>query len=192
MQAGSTTLRTPMDAAAVTALRAGDEVLISGVVYTARDAAHKRLCGCIDQGEPLPVNLCGQILYFVGPTPARPGRISGSAGPTTSSRMDVYSPTLIAHTGLRAMMGKGDRGPEVVAAMRTHGCVYLAATGGAGALLAQCIRSSEVIAYEELGPEAMYRLEVENFPAIVAIDSRGQSLYREADWRQSRTQDHIG
>ncbi|MFW5750406.1 MAG: Fe-S-containing hydro-lyase [Planctomycetota bacterium] len=172
------TLRAPLTAEAVDTLRAGTRVRISGTIYTARDAAHKRLCAALAAGEALPVDLTGQLLYYVGPSPAPPGRIIGSAGPTTSARMDPYTPELIARSGLRAMVGKGPRGPAVIDAMRAHGCVYLAATGGAAALLAECIDYADVVAYEDLGPEAIHRLEVNDFPAIVAIDSSGNSLYR--------------
>jgi fumarate hydratase subunit beta len=169
----------PLDDAAVRALRAADRVVLTGTIYTARDAAHKRLCNLIDQGKPLPVDLSGQILYYTGPTPARPGRPVGSAGPTTASRMDRYTPLLLEKTGLKAMIGKGNRSPDVIAAMQRLGCVYFAAVGGAGALLAKHIRSCQVVCYEDLGPEAIYRLEVENFPLVVAIDSAGGNLYIE-------------
>ncbi len=157
-------------------LRAGDSCLISGVIYTARDAAHKRLCALIEEGKPLPIDVKDNIIYFVGPTPARPGYAIGSAGPTTSYRMDAYSPMLI-EKGLTGMIGKGKRGAEVVAAMREHGAVYFGAIGGCGALLAKCIKKAEVVAYDDLGAEAIRRLEVEDFPAIVVIDSLGNNLY---------------
>ena len=170
-------ITTPLDETAARGLRAGDTVLISGVIYTGRDAAHKKLLAMLDKGEPLPMELKDQIIYFVGPCPAPPGRPIGSAGPTTSYRMDPYSPSLIARTGLRGMIGKGNRSAEVVDAMKKYGVVYFAATGGAGALIAQRIKKCDLIAFPELGPEAVYRLEVEEFPAIVAIDSEGGSLY---------------
>lgn len=170
-------ITTPLDEATVRELRAGDNVLISGIIYTGRDAAHKKLLAMLDNGEALPMELKDQIIYFVGPCPAPPGRPIGSAGPTTSYRMDPYSPSLIARTGLRGMIGKGNRSAEVVEAMKKHGVVYFAATGGAGALIAQRIKKCDLIAFPELGPEAVYRLEVEDFPAIVAIDSTGKSLY---------------
>ena len=170
-------ITTPLDETAVRGLRAGDTVLISGVIYTGRDAAHKKLLAMLDKGETLPMELKDQIIYFVGPCPAPPGRPIGSAGPTTSYRMDPYSPSLIAQTGLRGMIGKGNRSAEVVDAMKKYGVVYFAATGGAGALIAQRIKKCDLIAFPELGPEAVYRLEVEEFPAIVAIDSTGKSLY---------------
>ena len=158
------------------ALRSGDSCLISGVIYTARDAAHKRLCELVAQGKELPLEIKDAIIYFVGPTPARPGEAIGSAGPTTSYRMDAYSPTLIA-LGQTGMIGKGKRSPEVVAAMKEHGTVYFGAIGGCGALLSCCIKKAEVIAYEDLGAEAIHRLEVEDFPVVVVIDSQGNNLY---------------
>ena len=164
---------TPQDARR---LRAGDSCLISGVIYTARDAAHKRLCELLEQGKPLPIDLRNSIIYFVGPTPAKPGQAIGSAGPTTSYRMDAYSPTLIA-LGETGMIGKGKRGPEVIAAMKEHGAVYFGAIGGCGALLSQCVKKAEIVAYEDLGAEAIRRLEVENFPVVVIIDSEGNNLY---------------
>ena len=157
-------------------LRAGDSCLISGVIYTARDAAHKRLCALAAEGKPLPLEIENSIIYFVGPTPAKPGQAIGSAGPTTSYRMDAYSPTLIS-MGLTGMIGKGKRGPEVVQAMKEHGAVYFGAIGGCGALLSKCIKKAEIIAYADLGAEAIRRLEVEDFPAIVIIDSQGNNLY---------------
>ena len=157
-------------------LKAGDSCLISGTIYTARDAAHKRLCELIEQGRELPLEIRDSVIYFVGPSPAKPGRVIGSAGPTTSYRMDAYSPVLIAR-GQTGMIGKGKRGPEVIAAMKEHGAVYFGAIGGCGALLSKCIKKSELVAYEDLGAEAIRRLEVENFPAIVIIDSQGNNLY---------------
>jgi fumarate hydratase subunit beta len=169
-------LRTPMDNAAVKTLRAGDEALISGVVYTARDQAHKRLCELIAQGKPLPFDLRGAVIYFVGPTPARPGQAIGAAGPTTSSRMDAFSPILYAK-GLKATIGKGYRSMEVRKALQQYGAVHFSALGGAGALLSKHIVKSELVAYEELGAEAIRRLEFREFPAIVAYDSVGNSVY---------------
>ena len=160
-------------------LKAGDSCLISGVIYTARDAAHKRLCELVAQGKELPMDMQDAIIYFVGPTPAKEGQAIGSAGPTTSYRMDAYSPTLIAQ-GQTGMIGKGKRGPEVIAAMKQYGAVYFGAIGGCGALLSKCIKKAEVIAYEDLGAEAIRRLEVEDFPAIVIIDSEGNNLYETA------------
>ena len=146
------------------------------MIYTARDAAHKRLCELVDAGKEMPLDVTDNIIYFVGPTPAKPGQAIGSAGPTTSYRMDAYSPTLIRE-GLTGMIGKGKRGPEVIEAMKTHGAVYFGAIGGCGALLSKCIKKAEVIAYDDLGAEAIRRLEVEDFPAIVIIDSEGNNLY---------------
>ena len=166
----------PLSREAARALRAGDSCLISGVIYTARDAAHKRLCDLVAEGKELPVDIRDAIIYFVGPTPAKPGQAIGSAGPTTSYRMDAYSPTLIS-LGLTGMIGKGKRGPEVVDAMKEHGAVYFGAIGGCGALLSKCIKKAEVVAYDDLGAEAIRRLEVEDFPAIVIIDSMGNNLY---------------
>lgn len=171
-------LRAPLSEADARQLRAGDEVVIDGAVYTARDIAHKRLCEAIERGQPLPIPLEGSILYFVGPTPARPGRVIGSAGPTTSARMDPFSPRLIAH-GLRGMIGKGYRGQEVRQALRQYGAVHFSTLGGAGALLSRHIVRAEVVAYEDLGTEAIRRLEVVDFPAIVAYDAAGGSVYGE-------------
>lgn len=166
----------PLTEAEVRQLRASDEVLISGIVYTARDMAHLRLCQSIERGESLPVDLDGAILYFVGPTPARPGQTIGAAGPTTSARMDPFSPKLIAH-GLRAMIGKGYRNEEVRRALLQYGAVHLSTLGGAGALLSRHIIRAEVVAYEDLGTEAIRKLEVVDFPAIVAYDAVGGSVY---------------
>ncbi len=170
-------IQTPFTPEDARRLRSGDSCLISGVIYTARDAAHKRLCELLEKGEPLPIDLKDSIIYFVGPTPAKPGQAIGSAGPTTSYRMDAYSPLLIAQ-GLTGMIGKGKRNGEVVSAMQEHGAVYFGAIGGCGALLSKCIKKAEVVAYEDLGAEAIRRLEVEDFPAIVVIDSEGGNLYQ--------------
>ena len=169
-------IQTPLTRDAVRTLKAGDSCLITGVIYTARDAAHKRLCELLDKGQPLPVDMENAIIYFVGPTPAKPGQAIGSAGPTTSYRMDAYSPALIA-AGQTGMIGKGKRGPEVVSAMKEHGAVYFGAIGGCGALLSKCIKKAEIVAYEDLGAEAIRRLEVEDFPVVVIIDSEGNNLY---------------
>jgi len=169
-------LTAPVSVAEARKLRAGDSVLLSGVIYTARDAAHKRLCELVAEGKELPFPIQDAVIYFVGPTPAKEGQAIGSAGPTTSYRMDAYSPTLIAH-GQTGMIGKGKRGPEVIAAMKEHGAVYFGAIGGCGALLSKCIKKAEIVAYEDLGAEAIRRLEVEDFPAIVIIDSEGNNLY---------------
>jgi fumarate hydratase subunit beta len=179
------TLTPPLTDADVLPLAMGERVLISGVLYTARDAAHKRLVEMLAAGRELPVDLKGQILYYVGPSPARPGRVIGAAGPTTASRMDAYTPTLLA-LGLKAMIGKGKRSPEVIAALQHYRAVYLAATGGAGALIAKCVKNAEVVAFPELGPEAIHRLEVENLPTIVVNDCRGGDLYEEGVRRYAR------
>ena len=146
------------------------------MIYTARDAAHKRLCELVEQGKELPFDVKDSVIYFVGPTPAKPGEVIGSAGPTTSYRMDAYSPTLIKQ-GQTGMIGKGKRNNDVINAMKEHGAVYFGAIGGCGALLSQCIKKSEVIAYDDLGAEAIRRLDVENFPVVVVIDSKGNNLY---------------
>lgn len=158
-------------------LNAGDSVLITGVIYTARDAAHKRLVALLDEGKPLPCNLSNQIIYYVGPAPAKPGHVIGSAGPTTSYRMDAYAPRLMDEVGLRAMIGKGLRSPEVVDGIKRNKGVYLAAIGGAGALLASTITACDVIAYPDLESEAIHRLEVVDFPAVVVLDCHGGNLY---------------
>ncbi len=169
-------LQPPLTEADVRSLRAGEQVRIAGVIYTARDMAHKRLCESINAGQQLPFELEGAVIYFLGPTPARPGRVIGAAGPTTSSRMDAFSPRLIAN-GLRAMIGKGYRGEEVKDALKKYGAVHLSTIGGAGALLSKHIVSAEVIAYEDLGAEAIRKLQVVDFPAIVAYDATGNSVY---------------
>lgn len=169
-------IQAPLDAETARSLKAGDYVYISGTIYTARDAAHKRMQEALNAGEKLPVELEENIIYYLGPTPARPGRVIGSAGPTTSSRMDKYTPQLL-DLGLRGMIGKGKRTQEVRDAIVRNGAVYFAAVGGAGALLSRQIIKSEVIAYEDLGTEAIRKLEVENLPAIVVIDSEGTDLY---------------
>ena len=169
-------IHTPLTRQQARELRSGDSCLISGVIYTARDAAHKRLCELVAQGKPLPMDIRDATIYFVGPTPARPGEAIGSAGPTTSYRMDAYSPILIEQ-GQTGMIGKGKRSAEVIAAMKKHGAVYFGAIGGCGALLSKCIKKAEVIAYEDLGAEAIRRLEVEDLPVVVVIDSEGNNLY---------------
>ncbi len=169
-------IRTPMSERTARSLRSGDICLLSGVIYTARDAAHKRLCELLDAGEALPFELRDAVIYYVGPTPAKGGQAIGSAGPTTSYRMDAYSPRLIA-LGQTGMIGKGKRGGAVVEAMKQYGAVYFGATGGCGALLGQRVRKAEVIAFPDLGAEAVRRLEVEDFPVTVVIDSRGENLY---------------
>ena len=169
-------VQTPLTREQARQLHSGDSVLLSGVIYTARDAAHKRLCELVAQGKELPLDVKDSVIYFVGPTPAKPGQAIGSAGPTTAYRMDAYSPTMIAQ-GQTGMIGKGKRSPEVIAAMKEYGAVYFGAIGGCGALLSKCIKKAEVIAYDDLGAEAIRRLEVENFPVIVIIDSEGNNLY---------------
>ena len=171
-------INTPLDDDTVAQFKSGDNLLINGIIYTGRDAAHKRLVDLLEKGESLPFEITGQIIYFVGPTPARPGRPVGSAGPTTSYRMDAYSPKLIAQ-GLKGMIGKGARSQEVLKAMQKYKCLYMAAVGGAGALISQSIKSSEVIAYEDLGPEAIRKMEVKDFPAVVVNDVSGNDLYLE-------------
>lgn len=157
-------------------LKSGEYVYITGTIYTARDAAHKRMFESINKGEEIPMELKNNVIYYMGPSPAREGRPIGSAGPTTASRMDKYAPTLL-NLGLKGMIGKGKRSEEVKKAIIKNGCVYFAAVGGAGALLSKSIKKSEVIAYDDLGTEAIRKLEVENFPAIVVIDSMGNNLY---------------
>jgi fumarate hydratase subunit beta len=159
-------------------LHAGEELLLTGVMYVGRDAAHKRMIETLQAGEPLPVDLKGQVIYFMGPTPARPGKVIGSAGPTSSYRMDIYSPRLMAE-GLKGMIGKGMRSKEVKEAMKKQKTVYLGAIGGAGALFAGCIRKVEVVAYDDLGPEALRRLAVQDFPVTVVNDIHGGDLYEE-------------
>lgn len=166
----------PFDQQTALGLKAGEMVLISGTLLAARDAAHKLMLECLEKGEKLPVDLCGQVVYYVGPSPAKPGMAVGSAGPTTSGRMDSYTPRLLAQ-GLKGMIGKGYRSPEVVQAMKRHGVPYLAAIGGAGALMAQCIKKYVVLAWPELGPEALAQMTVKDFPAIVVIDSNGLDYY---------------
>lgn len=170
-------LTTPVTREMLADLRAGDTVLLSGVVYTARDAAHKRMMELLDAGQPLPFPVEGSAVYYVGPTPERPGKIIGSAGPTTSGRMDAYSPRLL-DLGQAIMIGKGARNQAVKDAVVRNGGVYLAALGGAGALMAQSVKSLEVICWEDLGCEAVRKLEVENFPLTVILDSRGGDLYQ--------------
>lgn len=166
----------PLNKAEVERLRCGDRVRITGRIYTARDAAHKRMVEALEKGQALPIELENQIIYYAGPTPAKPGKVIGSCGPTTSCRMDAYAPKLI-ELGLTGMIGKGERDESVVNAMKKHKAVYFGAIGGAGALIAECIKSVEVVAYEDLGTEAIRCLEVKDFPAVVVIDCEGNSLY---------------
>lgn len=168
----------PLSEETVKSLAAGDMVLLSGVIYTARDAAHKRMMEVMDRGEKLPFELKGAVIYYAGPTPTPPGKVIGSVGPTTSGRMDVYTPRLI-EAGLRGMIGKGTRSPEVVEACANHGAVYLAAIGGAGALTSKSVTAFEVIAWEDLGPEAVRRLTVKEMPLMVINDAQGRDLYQE-------------
>lgn len=163
----------------INGLKAGDYVYLSGILYTARDAAHKRMYESMQKGEKLPIELNGNVIYYLGPSPAREGQVIGSAGPTTSSRMDKYTP-LMLDQGLKGMVGKGKRSPEVTEAMKRNGAVYFAAVGGAGALLSKCIKKAEVIAYDDLGTEAIRKLEVEELPVIVVIDKDGNNLYETA------------
>lgn len=172
-------IKAPINKEEVKNLQAGDYVYITGVIYTARDAAHKRMYDAMLNGEQPPFDLTDNIIYYLGPTPAREGQVIGSAGPTTSSRMDKYAPLLMEH-GLSGMIGKGKRSPAVLQAMQDNTCVYFAAVGGAGALLSKCIKKAEVIAYEDLGTEAIRRLEVEELPAIVVGDCMGNNLYETA------------
>jgi fumarate hydratase subunit beta len=170
-------ITTPLQPAIIESLRAGDEVLISGTIFTARDAAHKRLTELIENDLALPVDLKDQIIYYTGPTPAQPGKVIGSAGPTTSSRMDPYTPILIKSSGMRGIIGKGNRSADVKKALVDFGCIYFVAIGGAGALLSRSITSSEIVCYDDLGAEAIYKLSVKDFPAIVAIDTEGNNVY---------------
>ncbi|EDM23695.1 Fe-S-containing hydro-lyase [Caminibacter mediatlanticus TB-2] len=172
------TLTTPLSNEDVEKLKAGDIVYLNGIIYTARDAAHKRLVDLINEGKELPFDLNGAVIYYVGPTPPKPGEVIGSAGPTTSYRMDPYAPILIEH-GLKGMIGKGKRNQDVIEACKKHKAVYFGAVGGAAALIAKAIKKAEVIAYPELGPEAIRRLEVENFPVVVVNDTYGNDLYAE-------------
>ena len=169
-------IKVPLSREEARKLKSGDSCLLSGVIYTARDAAHKRLCERIAQGKELPFDIKDSVIYFVGPTPAQPGEVIGSAGPTTSYRMDAYSPMLIKQ-GQTGMIGKGKRNSDVIDAMKEYGAVYFGAIGGCGALLSRFIKKSEVIAYADLGAEAIRRLEVEDFPVTVVIDSEGNNLY---------------
>lgn len=166
----------PLDAATVAKLKAGDQVSITGVIYTARDTAHKRLVDALDAGQPLPFDMDGQVIYYVGPSPAKPGKVIGSAGPTTSYRMDLYAERLM-EKGMKGMIGKGMRDKKVIEAMKKHKCVYFAAIGGVAALIARSIKAVEIIAYEDLGPEAVRRMEVEDFKAVVINDIYGNDLY---------------
>lgn len=171
-------ITSPLKLSVVEELRTGDQVFISGTIYTARDAAHRRMIHALDKGQKLPIGIAGQTLYYMGPSPAKPGHVTGAAGPTTSGRMDVYTSRLLA-IGLRAMIGKGSRSREVKEAIIKHKAIYLSAVGGVGALIAKSIKSAEVVAYDDLGVEAIRRLEVKDFPAIVINDIYGGDLYEE-------------
>lgn len=184
----SSKIALPLSDEVVRGLKAGDNLLLSGVIYVARDAAHKRMVEALDQGKPLPFEIKGATIYYMGPSPARPGRVIGSAGPTTSGRMDAYAPRLMAE-GLKAMIGKGLRSSAVRDAMVKYGAVYLGAIGGAGAVISRSIKSAEVIAYDELGAEAVRRLEVEDFPVTVINDSYGGDLYEEGKAKYRRSTD---
>jgi fumarate hydratase subunit beta len=175
---GPISITTPLSEKDLESLRIGDKVLLNGVIFTGRDAAHKRLFDLIQQGKELPIDVRGQVIYYVGPAPAKPGQAIGSAGPTTSYRMDAFSPKLM-ELGLKGMIGKGNRSKEVIGAMKKYKAVYFGATGGAGALIAKSIKKAEIVAYEDLGPEAIRRLEVEDFPVVVINDTKGNDLYEE-------------
>ena len=169
-------ISTPLTEEISKTLRAGDSILLSGIVYTARDAAHGRLINLLDEGKELPLNINGEVIYYVGPTPEKPGEVIGSAGPTTSYRMDSYAPRLL-DLGLKGMIGKGARNEEVISAIKRNTAIYFGAIGGAGALISKCIKSSEVIAYDDLGAEAIRKLEVKDMPLVVIIDTEGNNLY---------------
>jgi len=171
-------LKTPLSEADVEKLKIGDRVLLNGIIYTGRDAAHKRLFELLKKGEKLPIDIKGAVIYYVGPAPAKPGYAIGPAGPTTSYRMDPYAPLMLEH-GLKGMIGKGNRGKDVVEAMKKFKGIYFAATGGVAALIAKSVKSAEIVAYEDLGTEAIRKLEVEDFPCIVANDCHGGDLYEE-------------
>lgn len=177
----------PLEKKDIDTLHSGDYVYLTGTIYTARDAAHQRMYEAMKKHEELPINLNRNILYYLGPSPAREGQVIGSAGPTTSSRMDKYTPDML-DLGLKGMVGKGKRSPEVIEAIKRNGAVYFAAVGGAGALLSKCIKKAEVIAYEDLGTEAIRKLYVEDLPVIVVIDKEGNNLYETAtdNWKQKK------
>ena len=178
-------IQVPLREQDIEELKAGDYVYLTGTIYTARDAAHKRMYDSMKKGEALPIELKGNVLYYLGPSPAREGQMIGSAGPTTSSRMDKYTPDML-DAGLKGMVGKGKRSPEVIEAMKRNHAVYFAAVGGAGALLSKCIKEAEVVAYDDLGTEAIRRLYIENLPVIVVIDKEGNNLYETAPVAYSR------
>lgn len=169
-------LNTPLNSEQISNLKSGDSILLSGIIYSARDAAHKRLINLLDEGKELPLNIENEIIYYVGPSPAKPGKVIGSAGPTTSYRMDAYAPRLM-DLGLKGMIGKGARNQEVIDSIVKNKCVYFGAIGGAAALIAKSIVKSEIIAYEDLGAEAIRKMEVKDMPLVVIIDSQGNNLY---------------
>jgi fumarate hydratase subunit beta len=171
-------VRLPFERGIVETFTAGDLISLNGVLYTGRDQTHRLLCALLDEGKPLPVDLAGQLLYYVGPSPARPGKVIGAAGPTTSYRMDAYTPRLL-ELGLKATLGKGSRSPAVREAMLKQGAIYMATIGGAGALLSKCIKKSTVVAFQEAGPEALYQFEVTAFPAVIINDTRGNDFYEQ-------------
>lgn len=171
-------IKTPLTKDDILSLNVGDSVLLSGVIYTARDAAHERMCSEFNDGKPFPIDLTNQAIYYAGPCPAKPGEVIGSCGPTTAGRMDAYTPMLLEH-GLGAMIGKGARNESVVESIKNNKCVYLGAIGGAGALIAECIKESQVVAYDDLGTEAIRRLVVEDMPLVVLIDCMGSDLYKQ-------------
>ncbi|WHY67377.1 Fe-S-containing hydro-lyase [Neobacillus sp. SuZ13] len=170
-------LTTPLTYEQIKDLRAGDQVSITGVIYSARDAAHKNMVDALKETQPLPIDVEGQVIYYAGPTPAKPGKVIGSCGPTTSGRMDAFSPQMLDQ-GLKGMIGKGPRSQEVIESMKRNRAVYFAAIGGAAALIADTIKKVDIVAYEELGPEAIRRMEVTDYPCIVAVDSEGNDLYK--------------
>lgn len=170
-------IATPLTDEVISTLHCGDVVNLSGVIYTGRDAAHKIMTEALDAGETLPVDFHGQVIYYAGPTPAKPGHVIGSCGPTTSGRMDAYTPQMLSETGLKGMVGKGPRSPEVVQSMIENHVVYFASIGGAAAVIAASVQECEVVAYEDLGPEALRRLVVKDYPCIVAIDATGENIY---------------
>lgn len=178
-------IQVPLTEQDIENMKAGDYIYLTGTIYTARDAAHKRMYDSMKKGESLPIELEGNILYYLGPSPAREGQVIGSAGPTTSSRMDKYTPDML-RAGLKGMVGKGKRSPEVIEAIKKYHAVYFAAVGGAGALLSQCIKEAEVVAYDDLGTEAIRRLYIEKLPVIVVIDKDGNNLYETASikWKK--------
>lgn len=182
------TIQTPLTKETACTLKSGDTVLLSGTIYTARDAAHARLVKLLDEGKPLPFDIANAVIYYVGPTPEKPGQVIGSAGPTTSYRMDAYAPRLI-EKGLRGMIGKGKRDQSVISSMKTHKAVYFGAIGGAAALISKCITHSEIVCYEDLGAEAVRRLTVCKFPVTVIIDTEGNNLYESGVTAYLRSQD---